>query len=85
MKQAKGLYQSGDGKLWRSMKLCKSHNAWLELVELCKPPAHDLRGDTHGHIDLALWLLKDVDAFVRVLRSDPIRDGGELPEDEVTT
>ena len=83
MKQAKGLYQSDDGKLWRSMKLCKSHNAWLELVALCDSA---LTPSTKDQVEpFAEWVVDNGDDITRILRANPIQAGGEFLEDEVTT
>ena len=31
-RQAKGIYETNDGKLLRDRKACDRHNAWLDLV-----------------------------------------------------
>jgi hypothetical protein len=78
MKQTKGIYESADGKLWRDAKKCKQHDAWLQLVELCE---HIKSDPEFGSEAMASWIVEYKDFLLKLLKSDPLKDGGELPVD----
>ncbi len=84
MKQTKGIYQSADGKLWRDPKLCKQHDAWLELAEVCAVLAEGLLGvpTEEAAEQLAVEIVSEGEELARILRANPLKDGGELPVDE---
>ena len=77
------VYECTDQKLFRDRAVAKRHEAWLELVALCRPIVEHLEiGSPDESLTiisglLAHELLERGDELRRILRANPVEGGGE--------
>lgn len=70
------VYETSDGKLFRSRKTARRHEAWLELVDLCA-------SSKYGDLDaLAEWLCSRSTDLQKLLKAEPCNEPASDDDEE---